>query len=407
MTRVITRWNSLLGASIGLSALTFATTGFAQQLPLVPKVVDPAPAVEPAKEAVEDAKDAAKDATDTAKDAVKDAKDTVKDAVPPVPGTVRDAARDAREGVRDTARDVREGARDAARDARGTVQDAREGVRDTARDARDTVRDARDTVRDARDAARDTVRDVRDTVRDTRVSGSARANLRWQDMQAADLGLWFDRSATDGLVIADVSTQGPIAKLGFQEGDRIVSVNGRAITRQADFMPFLYASTSAGGRVPIIVTRAGKQQTIYLEPQLFVTHANSYQSDSLEQMGIVLDDRAQDKAIVWRVQPRSPAFYAGLRSGDVVISFNKQPVATSAELTQLAAKAEAGPIALEVQRGDRARQLEVDFQMPNTEVRSALRPDYDSAAPALNTTAPARGYYNNYAPRRGLFRGRR
>jgi hypothetical protein len=83
-------------------------------------------------------------------------------------------------------------------------------------------------------------------------------------------------------------------------------------------------------------------------------------------------------------------------------------VASAAELSQLSAKAAAGPIALEVQRGDKTRQLEIDAQAPNTEVRSALRPDYDNAAPALNATAPARGYYNNgYAPRRGLFRGRR
>jgi C-terminal processing protease CtpA/Prc len=405
MTRVMTRWNSLLGASIGFSAL-LATSGLAQQLPLVPKA-DPAPAVEPAKEAAEDAKDAVKDATDTAKDAVKD----TKEAVEPLPGAVRDAAREAREGGRDTAREAREGARDAARDARDTVQDAREGARDTARDARDTVRDARegvrDTVRDARDAARDTVREVRDTVRDARVSGSARANLRWQDMQPADLGLWFDRRTTDGLVIADVSTQGPIAELGFQEGDRIVSVNGRVITRQADFMPFLFSANVAGGRVPVVVLRGGRQISIDLDPQVFITYANSSQSDPLEQIGIVVDDRVQDKALIWRVVPRSAAFYAGLRSGDIVTSFNSKPVSTSAELSLLASKAEPGTIALEVQRGDKARQLEVDFQMPNTEVRSALRPDYDSAAPALNTTAPARGYYNSYAPRRGLFRWRR
>jgi len=412
MTRL---WKKgLLAASIGLSAVIWAATGLGQvpAVPAAPAVpaVDPAPAVEPAKDS---AKDAVKDAKDTAKDAVDDAKDTAKDAVKdakdaaqPLPGAVRDA----REGARDTVRDAREGARDTARDARDTVRDAREG--------------ARDTVRDARDTARDTVRDVRDTARDVRGSASAsanaRANLRWQDMRSADLGLWFNSSANvkDGLVIADVATQGPIAKLGFQEGDRIVSVAGRNITRQADFLPYLYSSNVAGGRVPIIINRAGRQQTIYMEPQVFLTHANSYQSDALEQIGIVADDRVQDKAVVWRVMPRSPAYYGGVRSGDVIISLNKQPVSNVAELSQLAAKAEPGPIALEVQRGEKARMLEVDFQAPNTEVRSALRPSLEDspvpapAAPAVDAgvrTAPASGYYNggSYAPRRGLFRGRR
>jgi membrane-associated protease RseP (regulator of RpoE activity) len=310
--------------------------------------------VEPAKDA---AKDAVKDVKDTAKDTVKDAKDTAKDAAQPVPGAARDAARD-----------------------------------------------ARDTVRDVRDAARDTVRDVRGSVR---ASANARANLRWQDMRSADLGLWFNTSANvnvnDGLVIADVATQGPIAKLGFQEGDRIISINGQRVTRQADFMQFLFTSNVA--RVPVIINRGGQQVTIYMEPQVFLTSVNSYQSDPLEQIGIIADDRIKDQAVVWRVMPRSPAFYGGLRSGDVIVSLNKQPVNDAAELSQLAAKAEPGPIALEVQRGDRARLLEVEFQAPSTEVRSALRPDYDSGAPAL---VPARGYYNNnYVPRRGLFRWRR
>ncbi|MGI8979088.1 MAG: PDZ domain-containing protein [Pirellulaceae bacterium] len=399
MTHAWTLWTrSLLGASIGLSALVWTSTGLGQlpEVPAAPAVpavpaVDPAPVVEPAKAA-------AKDVTDTAKDAVKDAKDTAKDATQPVPGAVRDTARDAREGARDT-----------ARDARDTVRDTREGVRDT--------------VRDARDAAGDTIRGVRDTVRDARgsvnASANARANLRWQDLRSADLGLWFNGNAnanvSDGLVIADVATQGPIAKLGFQEGDRIVSVNGQRIARQADFMQYLFSSNVADGRVAVIVNRGGKQQTIYMEPQIFLTHVNSYESDRLEQIGIVADDRVQDRVLVWRVTPRSPAYFAGLRAGDVIVSFNKQPVSTFAELSQFAAKADAGPIALEVQRGEKARMLEVDFQAPNAEVRSALRPDLDNGdAPALESsirTPAASGYYNSNrtynSGRRGLFRWRR
>ena len=298
------------------------------------------------------------------------------------------------------------------------AEPVRNAVRGAAQETRDTVRGA---AQDARDAVRGAAQDVRDTVRDARVgvnaSANARANLRWQDLRAADLGLWFNSSAdanvNNGLVIADVATQGPIAKLGFQEGDQIVSVGGRAITRQADFLPFLYTANVAGGRVPIVISRGGQQRTIYMEPQVFLTHANSYQSDPLDQMGIVADDRVQDKAVVLRVMPRSPAFYGGLRSGDIITSLNKQPVSNVAELSQLAAKAEPGPIALEVQRGDRGRMLEVDFQAPSTEARSALRPDYGNGAPALDSgvrTAPATGYYNgssSYAPRRGLFRWRR
>jgi predicted metalloprotease with PDZ domain len=318
--------------------------------------------------------------------------------------------------VRDTAREAREGARDTAREVRDTVQDAREGARDTARDARDTIRDtregARDTVRGARDAAGDTIRGTRDTVRDVRglnAAGRARANLRWQDMQAADVGLWFDRNVRDGLVIADVNTQGPIAKLGFEEGDRIISVNGQRAVRPADFMEFLFTSKVADGRVAVIVDRGGKQQTIYLEPEVILTYVNRYESNRLEEFGIFVDDRIPDRIVVWRVTPRSPAFFAGIRAGDVIVNFNNKPVSTQDELKQLAAKVDAGPITVDVQRGDKTRQLQVDFQA-NAEVRSALRPDYDATPAADATLRTGSGGYSNrtYSTgRRGLFRWRR
>ena len=405
-------WTYLCGAGISLAALFFAASGSGQELPAVPPVPD-VPAVEPAKDAaepvkdaVEPAKDAVKDAADTAKDAVEPAKDAARDAT----GAARDATRDAAGAARDAARDVREGARDTAR----------EGVRDVREGARDTVRDVREGVRDTARDARDTVRDVRGSVN---ASGSARANLRWQDMQSADVGLWFNRDTRDGLVIADIATQGPIAKLGFQEGDRIVSVGGQRIARQADFMRYLFSS-NVRGRVPVIVLRGGQETTIYMEPQVFLTHVNSYQTDPLENFGIILDDRAADRIVVWRVIPRSPAFFAGIRSGDVLVSFNKQPIQSSAQLIELAGKAQVGPIDVEVQRGDRTRSLELDLQAragartgngleagvgaeADVETRSAMRPDYDSAPPALEQ--PASGYINrgyNYG-RRGLFRWRR
>lgn len=429
MRRIWTRWAiNFCGASVGSAALFLTSTGYGQELPAVPAV----PAVEPVKDAVEPVKDAAepvKDAAEPVKDAaepVKDAAEPVKDAakdgvdaatapVKPATDAARDAARDAtdtaRDAARDATRDVREGARDATREAREGVRDVREGARDAVRDTRegvrDTARDARDTVRDVRDTARDTVRDVRGSVN---ASGSARANLQWQDLQSADLGLWFNRDTRDGLIISDIGTEGPIARLGFQEGDRIVSVGGQRITRQADFTRFLFSS-NAQGRVPVIVFRDGREQTIYMEPQVFLTHANSYQSDPLERFGIILDDRVQDQVVVWRVMPRSPAFFAGIRGGDLIVSFNKQPIESSAQLGELAAKADTGPIAVEVQRGDRVRMVDLDLQASsNAEARTALRPGYEAPAMEPVRVAPASGYYNNSgnnSGRRGLFRWRR
>jgi hypothetical protein len=401
-----------------LAALLFASSGFGQEVPAAPDVPAAEPvkdaaepvkdAAEPVKDAAEPVKDAAepvKDAAEPVKDAAKDAADIPRDTAQPARDAARDATDTARDAARDATRDVREGARDAARGAREGVRDTREGARDAVRDTREGVRDA---ARDAREGVRDTARDVRGSVD---ASGRARASLQWQDLQSADLGLWFNRDTRDGLVIADVATQGPIARLGFREGDRIVSVAGQRITRQADFTRFLFSS-NVRGRVPVIVLRDGREQTIFMEPQVFLTHANSYQSDPLEQFGIILDDRVQDRVVVWRVMPRSPAFFAGIRGGDLIVSFNKQPIESSAQLGELAAQADTGPIAVEVQRGDRVRMVDLDLQASsNVEARTALRPGYEAPAMEPVRVAPSSGnYYNNSGynyGRRGLFRWRR
>jgi len=61
-------------------------------------------------------------------------------------------------------------------------------------------------------------------------------------------------------VISDVSTRGPIARLGFHEGDRIVSVNGHRVAAEAEFIDCLLSGP--GDRVEVIVTRDGRNETI-------------------------------------------------------------------------------------------------------------------------------------------------
>src|SRR5687767_15298565 len=96
-------------------------------------------------------------------------------------------------------------------------------------ETRDAVRGVRDPVQDARDAARNTAREAR------QASRAADLNFR-----AADLGLWLStRPGANGVVVADVANQGAIASVGFREGDRIVSINGQAVTSESAFLQAL------------------------------------------------------------------------------------------------------------------------------------------------------------------------
>src|SRR2546421_7469217 len=89
------------------------------------------------------------------------------------------------------------------------------------------------------------------TARQDQGTARERTALKPTDMRGPDIGLWFNRGSRDGLVISDVATRGAIAKLGFREGDRIVSVNGRRVLSEREFIDFLLAANV--NRVEVVI----------------------------------------------------------------------------------------------------------------------------------------------------------
>jgi C-terminal processing protease CtpA/Prc len=374
-----------LAATAPVALLGAASLANAQNVP-----ASPAPADVPAA-----AKDAANDVGNAAKNAAQEVKQETKEAAQ----DTRDAAREAAKDARDTTKEVRDAARDTTKDAREATKEAREATRDTVRDprdprnpandasrdlrgaAQDTVRDAREAVRDTRDAARDTVRDARDAARDTvRDARDVRADFRVEGTRAADFGIWFNRGGNDGLVIADVATRGAVAKLGFREGDRIVSVNGQRITAEADFVRYLLADDVRNDRVKVIIIRDGREEVVMVEPAVIIDEIAYVENDPLENFGIIVDDRYTDRIVVWRVVPRSPAFYAGIRAGDVLVSLGDQRLTGVRNLVQRLTDIDAGNVQVQINRGQATRTIDVDLPrfVARTERRTSLRPNFDA-----------------------------
>jgi S1-C subfamily serine protease len=181
-------------------------------------------------------------------------------------------------------------------------------------------------------------------------------------MRGPDIGIWFSRSSRDGLVISDVSSRGPIAKLGFREGDRIVSVNGHRVTREDDFIRYLLHSDSR--RVTVIVLRDNREETIYVEPVVLTNEYESADVDPLERFGLIVDDRYDDRIVVWRVISRSPAYYAGFRPGDVIVKFGDHPYRTRTEFERGSRDWKSGDVNVQIRRGDRTRDMSVEI--PNS-----------------------------------------
>lgn len=341
---------------------------------------DPPAAANDTKDAAKDAKaeikDTTKDAQDTAKDAKNEVKDTAKDAKDTAKDTAQDA-RDARETTRDNVRDTRDNVRDQPRDTVRDPRDPKDPARDQSRDARDPA-NVRQPNRDDRQPNRDDRRDDRDD-RGTEVNASARFSA--QSTRGADIGLWFERDTSKGLVIADVATRGAIAKLGFREGDRIVSINGKRAIREDEFISYLFADEVRTERIKVVVIRDGREEVVIVEPAVFVEELSYVENDPLEHFGVIVDDRFNDRIVVWRVVPRSPAYYAGIRAGDVIISVGNQRIANVGAFVTRLTSVDPGELQVQVNRGQATRTLHVDVPrfVGRTERRTSLRPNTDNA----------------------------
>jgi len=130
--------------------------------------------------------------------------------------------------------------------------------------------------------------------------------------------------------------------------------------------------------VQVLVWRNGQQVPVWVQPwTLIQTHSGAYaQADALQPYGIVLDDR-YSSPVVWKVQPQSPAHYAGIRSNDIIVAWNGQHVNDPQELEHVAQQTQQSEIPVQLSRNRQLREvtLEADGQ-----TRTALRPNYEESS---------------------------
>src|SRR5262249_21220884 len=109
--------------------------------------------------------------------------------------------------------------------------------------------------------------------------------------------------------------------------------------------------------------------------------------------------------VVWRVIPRSPAYYAGLRGGDVLMNFQGRPLTTRQEFERTVTGLQPGEADVQIRRGERNRDLSVDVPRfsERSERRMAMRPNY--GADRSDTQTDNRGNDNRQNDDRRQDRG--
>ena len=169
-----------------------------------------------------------------------------------------------------------------------------------------------------------------------------------------------------GALVAEVVPGGPAAEARVQEGDVVLSFDGKEV-KAANDLPLYASSGGVGKKVPLKLWRDGKEVTVQVKLTAFPDsdaalggEAQGQEAGNLgltvtdltpglrQQLGV--DDAAG--AVVKEVGENSPAAKSGLRPGDLIVSVNGRATANRRALVEAVRQARAGSmLRLKVVRG--------------------------------------------------------
>ncbi|MCB9642819.1 MAG: RIP metalloprotease RseP [Myxococcales bacterium] len=139
-------------------------------------------------------------------------------------------------------------------------------------------------------------------------------------------------------VIGTIVPGSPAAKAGLRAGDRIVSVNHKPTRYFRHLLNTI--GRSPGRRVRLEIKRQGKPIKIYITPERHVFYDALGVEHVRGLIGITADYRIPEVGLS---DPTSPAYLAGLRTGDRILSWNGEKLKRWEDLVRAIQKNPAGP----------------------------------------------------------------
>ena len=169
-----------------------------------------------------------------------------------------------------------------------------------------------------------------------------------------------------GVLVGDVSPEGPAKRSGVQRGDVILEVNGKTMddSRQLRNTISMMDPTATvnlklvrNGSPTDVTVKLGelptdkeqaKAEQGSSEKALDGVAVENLDAQSARQLGL---PAATTGVVVTDINPSSPLAAAGLRSGDVIQEVNHQPVKNVAQLEEAVRKAGGNPLLLVNRKG--------------------------------------------------------
>ena len=151
---------------------------------------------------------------------------------------------------------------------------------------------------------------------------------------------------TEGVLISQVYEDSPAEKHGLKRGDVLIQMNGRPVKDVGHFRNMI-AMTMPGTDIDLTLIRKGKQKTVKVKLGNLneAKTEEPTQNDLMEKIGITVQNLNEDLAnqfgyqeiegvLISGVKPGSPAAFAGLRPGTVILEANRENVQTVSDLVK-------------------------------------------------------------------------
>lgn len=177
----------------------------------------------------------------------------------------------------------------------------------------------------------------------------------------------FGEKEARGVVVGDVTPNGPAQEGGLQRGDIILDVDGKPAT-DSNQLRMSISMMLPGSHIKVKVLRNGSEREMSLKLAEMPTETAKMESDDADEstndlQGVEVTNLTPHTAerlglppsingvVVANVDPSSKIADSGLRKGDVIQEVNRQPVKNVSEFQSAVKKAGSNPLLLVNRQG--------------------------------------------------------